>query len=68
MWGMALGQVGTPSTRAVSVFSPKLCSVIMVMAVYYSPSPFLWLVVSVFFFEMLTSTAYNNMGVVPPLN
>lgn len=41
-WGMALGQVGTPSTRAVSLSPLKLCSVIMVMAMFYLPSPFLF--------------------------
>lgn len=63
MWGMALGQVGTPSTRAVSLSPLKLCSVIMARAMFYLPSPFLF-----FSFEMVTSTAYNNLGVIPPLN
>lgn len=61
-WGMDLGQMGMAPTRAVNVSPPKLCSVIVLMAVFYPPSLFFFL------FEMVANAAHNILDAVLSLN
>lgn len=63
-------RMGTQPARAVSVPPPKLHSGIVVIALFYSPSPFNFFPISCPppLFEMVISITYNNLSVIPALN